>query len=84
MQKIGPGRPFVIPSLVWSKVAQSCLTLCDPLDWNPSGSSVPWDSSGKNIGVGCHSLLQGIFPVLIKLCETAANAFTFLLIEEAD
>ena len=21
----------------------------------------PWDSSGKNTGVGCHSLLQGIF-----------------------
>ena len=22
----------------------------------------PWDSPGKNTGVGCHSLLQGIFP----------------------
>ena len=22
----------------------------------------PWDSPGKNIGVGCHFLLQGIFP----------------------
>ena len=22
----------------------------------------PWDSLGQNIGVGCHSLLQGIFP----------------------
>jgi len=22
----------------------------------------PWNSSGKNTGVGCHSLLQGIFP----------------------
>ena len=22
----------------------------------------PWDSLGKNTGVGCHSLLQGIFP----------------------
>ena len=22
----------------------------------------PWNSLGKNIGVGCHSLLQGIFP----------------------
>ena len=21
----------------------------------------PWDSSGKNTGVGCHALLQGIF-----------------------
>ena len=22
----------------------------------------PWDSSGKNTGMGCHALLQGIFP----------------------
>ena len=22
----------------------------------------PWDSPGKNIGVDCHFLLQGIFP----------------------
>ena len=22
----------------------------------------PWDSPGKKAGVGCHSLLQGIFP----------------------
>ena len=22
----------------------------------------PWDSPGKNTGVGCHGLLQGIFP----------------------
>ena len=21
-----------------------------------------WDSPGKNTGVGCHALLQGIFP----------------------
>ena len=26
------------------------------------GSSVPGDSQGKNTGVGCHALLQGIFP----------------------
>ena len=22
----------------------------------------PWDSPGRNTGVGCHSLLQGVFP----------------------
>ena len=35
-----------------------CLTLCDPMDCSPPGSSV----HGKNTGVGCHSLLQRIFP----------------------
>ena len=28
----------------------------------PPGSLVHKDSPGKNIGVGCHALLQGIFP----------------------
>jgi len=40
------------------KVAQLCPTLCDPMDCNPPGSSV-----GNNIGVGRHSLLQGILPM---------------------
>ena len=44
-----------------SKFAQSCLTLCDPMDHSPPGSSVHGDSPGKNTGVGCHALLQGIF-----------------------
>ena len=43
-------------------VAQSCLTLCNPTDCSPSGSSVHRDSPGKNTGVGCHARLQGIFP----------------------
>ena len=43
-------------------VAQSCLTLCDLMDCSPPGSSVHGDSPGKNTGVGCHALLQEIFP----------------------
>ena len=27
----------------------------------PARLLCPWDSSGKNTGVGCHALLQGIF-----------------------
>ena len=40
-----------------SEVAQSCPTLCDPI-WQPTRLPHPWDSPGKNIGVGCHFLLQ--------------------------
>ncbi|XP_070305928.1 2-oxoisovalerate dehydrogenase subunit beta, mitochondrial isoform X1 [Odocoileus virginianus] len=40
-----------------AKSRQSCPTLCDPIDGNPPGSR-PWDSPGKNTGVGCHFLLQ--------------------------
>ena len=32
------------------------------MDCTLPGSSVHWDSPGKNTGVGCHTLLQGIFP----------------------
>ena len=46
----------------FSSVAQSCLTLHDPIDCTPPGSSIHGDSPGKNTGVGCHALLQGIFP----------------------
>ena len=53
------GTPLVSKGVL---VAQSCLTLCDTVDCSPPGSSVHGDSPGKNTGVGCHALLQGIFP----------------------
>ena len=40
-----------------AKSLQSCPTLCDPIDGSRRGSR-PWDSPGKNTGVGCHFLLQ--------------------------
>ena len=39
-------------------VAKSCLTLCNPMDCGPLSMEFP----GRNTGVSCHSLLQGIFP----------------------
>jgi len=41
-----------------AKLLQSCLTLCDPIDGSPTRLLRPWDSPGKNTGVGCHFLLQ--------------------------
>ena len=43
------------------KVAQSCPTLCNPVDCNPSRLLCLWDFPGKITGVGFHFLLQGIF-----------------------
>ena len=40
--------------------AQSCPTPCDPTD-HTHQAPCPWDSPGKNAGVGFHFLLQGIF-----------------------
>ena len=47
-------------------VIQLCLTFCDPTDWRTPPVTArlfcPWNSPGNNTGVGCHFLLQGIFP----------------------
>ena len=43
-------------------VTQSCLTLCDPMDYSLTCSSVQRDSPGKNTGVCCHALFRGLFP----------------------
>ena len=46
------------------------------MDCDPLGSSVHGDFPGKNTGVGCHALLQGIFltqgstPHLLQLCNS--------------
>ena len=42
-------------------VAESALTLW-PCGLEPARLLCPWDSPGKNTGVGCHALLQSIFP----------------------
>ena len=42
---------------VCAKLLQSCSTRS-----NPVRLLCPWNSPGKNTGVGCHALLQGIKP----------------------
>ena len=59
-----------------------CPTLCNPMDCSPSGSLCPWDAPGKNTGVGCSALLQGMFPTqgsnlhLFHLPALAGGFFT--------
>ena len=43
-----------------AKSLQSCLTL-QPHGLQSAMLLCPWDSLGKNSGVGCHVLLQGVF-----------------------
>ena len=54
----------------------SCLTLCDPIDGQPSRLLCPWDSPGKNTGVGCHWLLQCMLSRFscVRLCATPWTA----------
>ena len=44
-----------------AKSLQSRLTLCDPMDYSLPGSCLHGILQAR-IGVGCHALLQGIFP----------------------
>ena len=64
---------FLIPSpvstaerqMIHVSVCQVTLVLSNslqPRGLQPTRLLCPWDSLGKNIGVGCHALLQGIFP----------------------
>ena len=57
-----------------AKSLQSCPTLCDPIE------SRPWDSPGKNTGVGCHFLLQCMKVKsesdVTQLCPTLATPWT--------
>ena len=45
-----------------SEVVQLCQTLCGSMDCSLPGSSEHGIFPGKSTGVGCHFLLQGIFP----------------------
>ena len=51
-------------------VAQSCLTLCDPIDYSP------WNSPVQNTGAGSLSLLQGM-PMKIKSIKPSQEHHTF-------
>ena len=48
---------------VCAQVTQSRLSLCDPMDYSPPRLLCSWDFPGKNTGMGCHFLLQGIFSI---------------------
>ena len=51
-------------------------TLCDPMDYSLARLLCPWDSPGKNTGVGCHALLQGILPTQGSNLTLAGSFFT--------
>ena len=59
-----------------AKLLQWCLTL-RPQRRQPSRLPRPWDSPGKNTGVGCHFLLQCIQAKseseVAQLCPTLRN-----------
>ena len=59
-----------------AKSLQSCPALCNSIDGNPLGSPGPWDSPGKNTGVGCHFLLQCLKVKLLSCVRPLATPWT--------
>ena len=60
-------------SALWVLLLQSCLTLCDPIDCSPWGSSVH-GISRKNTGVGCLPSSRGSLNPVTKLATTVSPA----------
>ena len=56
---------FLLPKFPCTHTTSPCVLTCVRLfvsPWSePSRLFCPWDFPGKNTGVGCHFLLQGIF-----------------------
>ena len=56
-----------------------------PMECSPARLLCPWDSPGKNTGVRCHALLQGIFliqgsnPHLLCLLHWQAGSLPLVL-----
>ena len=52
---------------IFTKCVHVCVCVCEShsvmSSCLPSRLLSPWDFPGKNIAVGCHLLLQGIFPI---------------------
>ena len=55
----GKGNGLCVPVSWVTSVVSASL---QPYGLWPARLLCPWDFPGKNTGVGCHSLLQGIFP----------------------
>ena len=72
-------RPHLLIPSHWGTVFQCgcvCSVISDSL-W-PYGLLCSWDSLGKNTGVGCHAILQGIFPTQgLNLSVSSALAGRF-------
>ena len=60
LQSVLPVYLILCAACVYAKSLQSCLTL-RPYGLDPTRLLCLWDSPGKNTGVSCHTLLQGIF-----------------------
>ena len=60
--KMGRNFMYIIYYMRYAVLSHSVVSLSNPMDYSLLGSSVHEASPGKNTGVGCPALFQGIFP----------------------
>ena len=97
---VAPSRPSLLPHRLPALIcvcsfmhstnhcmcAPACLTLCNPVDCSPPGSSVHGILPGEDTGVRCHFQLQGIFLAqglnlcLLHLLHWQVNSVPLLLL----
>ena len=65
------GSPHHSTTTTTTKLHQWCPTLCDP-----TRLPHPWDSPGKNTGVGCHFLLQCVKMKSLSRVQPSATPWT--------
>ena len=53
-----------------------------PILWALTEILGPWDFPGKNIGIGCHLLLQGIFLTQGSNCISCIGGADSLLLSQ--
>ena len=46
------GQASLTPGVTWAELPRSCLTLCNPMDHNPPGSSVHGMLQARIVGWG--------------------------------
>ena len=72
--------------MLWAVLSHSVMSR-SVTPWTVAHQAPPvrGDSPGKNIGVGCHALLQGIFPTqgLNQVSHIAGRFFTIQATKEA-
>ena len=57
-QALQHGQKKLINYRTWKAAAAKSLQSCPILQWQPTRLLSPWDSPGKDTGVGCHFLLH--------------------------
>ena len=58
-------------------LTESCPPLCNPMDCSPARLLCPWNSPGKDTGVGSDTFLQGSFPTQDQTLSPVLQADSF-------